>query len=183
MTTALQAFFDPPSFGYNLSAFILGFAGVALGVWALVIAYREIGKVLTATQASTAATERTRRELERIGALVEVLTLTGYTREILSALRADDFAAAAYRSQDLRAGIAQLQASGTGVALTTLANWQSLLLTVATTQRNLQSFDGAEWGRPELKQQCLAAIQDVDEQLHALKSGATKLTGEGHAHS
>lgn len=172
----MLAFFDPPTRAYNVVGFVAAVAGVALGGWALVIAYDQLRKTLTAARAAEAAARQATDRITKITSLVGVHRLTVQTGELLICVRAIDWGGAAIRSKDLRAGLAALS-SADETKLVRPAKWAALLDATSRVQGQVAKLVSEPVANDALWRDCQATIRWLDAELHGLTCVAQRSDG------
>ena len=172
------SFFDPPTWGYNVVSFIatvLGcVAGIALGCCGLWIAYVQLKRIATATEATRVATAETHRRVYRLATVVDLHRLISLTGELVVCLRYDDRGGAVVRAKDVRAGLAALSNSPEGRPLASDGDWGTMHQDIADVQRKLEAATGVP---PRIRVACLAAANPLDEKLHRMAGSATRFDG------
>lgn len=175
-TQIVAGFFDA-SWEYNVANFVVGTLGFVIGVLGLSVAIFQIMKTRRAAEAAAAAAKDAARSVGAITTLIDVNWLCSVSSQVILLIRERNLAAAALRAQDLRSGIAQIRASKSGGDLLSANDWQAMVTDVKSVQEVLEKHRTATAAKSADTDRCLAAICDVDEQLHGLASGAARQTG------
>jgi hypothetical protein len=163
---SLWVFFDSPGRAYNLVSLLLAAIGVGLGGWALVFAYWQIRKTLTAAEAAQRAAEATYCRAESSLALSDLNALCAKSSEIAHLIRANNLGGAAIRSQDLRVGIAVMRRTKIGATLLTDHDWQQMVTELEGVQVRFEKQLAA--GKQTDVARALKTILSINERLHAM---------------
>jgi hypothetical protein len=172
------AFFDPPTWWYNVLTFVFSVAGIGLGTWALTLAYWQIGRVITAANAARDAAQQARTEIRQISTIVDVSKLAQLSRELHYLIRDGKFREAAIRAQELRTGVAEIQATPIGKKLQTNTEWKTMAATITQVQDVMELRESSE--HDENTRACLGSIGLIDEAVHAMMAQAAHVKESPH---
>ncbi|MGD1276665.1 MAG: hypothetical protein ABR964_05510 [Tepidisphaeraceae bacterium] len=170
------AFFEHPGPLYNFLSLAFCCLGVALGICALVFAYVQIAKTLTAAKAARDAALSTAKKFGQLNALIEVQRLAALAGEAVILMRSNDFIAAAIRAHDLRMGISQFRQSAGANELGNPGQWQPMIMDLATVERDLRTHNPSGGNKVIVK--CADCLGKLHEDLHAMAGIAGRVTGE-----
>ncbi|MGD8452697.1 MAG: hypothetical protein PVJ57_12835 [Phycisphaerae bacterium] len=123
---------------YNSVVLVISVLGVALGAWALCLAYGQLKRVELASTAAKDAAEGARARLQAVSSLVDLNELAAHARELSFALRTGDIQAAAFRAFDSRSAVRRarvqcVRSDGSGDR-----QWQELVGRIVSLHEALQ---------------------------------------------
>ena len=128
----VHLFFDRPGFWFNLASLSLTAMGAGLGVWALWLAYVQLGNIVRVADAAKAAAESALAEVRTVTTVVELERLSGLCREVVTLIRSDHYPDASRPLHDLRIGLAKARSSSLGGQLFVPADeWTATLTEMA----------------------------------------------------
>jgi hypothetical protein len=170
----MKSFFENPGFWFNAISFAFGAAGLALGIWGLLIAIVQLRKLTTAAEAARKAADDTLSEVSRIVTITDVQKLSALCLEIVTLLESDRAGDVNRPLHQLRVGLAEFHASDRGRILGEEFKSLEMVATIESIQEKLDAGSTNPADRRVIRQ-CISVVKSVDERLHKMIPGAARM--------